>query len=159
MAEIRYGLREGPGKGREYPVAASQYFHRRGGHFCYLDTSGNVTFCASPGAVVAGWAESPKDTTNKDSWKSSGTAGADKLFVITGLENTYELPADESKASVLASRVGDHAKIVETGATHAMIQKAKPGTTSTGSTLTIVDYDTTNKTYFVKIKPKALQAI
>jgi hypothetical protein len=158
MTEIRYGLREGPGRGREIKLAADQYFHRRGGHFVYL-ADGAVTLCASPGALVAGWAESPKDTAGKSSWKSSATAGDDKLFIITGLDNVFEIPADESKASCAASMIGEPAKIVETGATHSMIQKAKPGTTNTGSSLSIVDYDSTNKTYFVRIKPDSLQAI
>ena len=41
MAEIKYGWVKGPHKGVEYPIAASQYFHRRGGHFVYADTAGN----------------------------------------------------------------------------------------------------------------------
>lgn len=159
MAEIRYGLREGPGKGREYPVAASQYFGRRGGHFVNLDSAGNADSCATGATYVAGWAETPKDASGKNAWKSSSTAGADKVFIITGLENTFEIPADENKASVNATQIGAGAKIVEAGATYSTIQKAKSGCGDAASPLSIVDIDTVNRTYFVKIKPNALQAV
>jgi hypothetical protein len=159
MAEIRYGLREGPGKGREYPVAASQYMHRRGGHFVFLNGAGHASTCATGTAKVMGWAETPKDASGKNSWKSSSTAGADKVFIITGLENAFEIPADEAKASVNATRIGKGAKIIESGATYAKIQKAKSGCGDAASPLSIVDFDSTNKTYFVKIKPNALQAV
>ena len=80
MAELSFGWREGPGKGREMGVAASQYFHRRGGHFVYVDSSGDVNVCGSQptggygntaASSVYGWLETPKDTSGYNSWKSS----------------------------------------------------------------------------------------
>lgn len=159
MAEIRYGWREGPGKGREYPVAASQYMHRLGGHFVALDSSGNATMAATGDTSVMGWAECPKDADGHNSWKSSSTAGSDKVFVVTGLENVFEIPADETKASVNSTQIGAGAKIVQSGATYSRKQYAKSGCGDAASPLSIVDIDSTNKTYFVKIKPNALQAV
>jgi hypothetical protein len=159
MAEIRYGHREGPGKGREYGVAASQYISRRGGKFVKLGAPGHVTACASADTLVAGWAETPKDADGYNAWKSSGTAGADKVFVIYGLEDVFEMPCDESKASLCATYIGMGAKIVTSGSTYTTIQYAKIGTGTAASPLTIVDIDTTNKTVFVKIKPASKQAI
>jgi len=62
MAEIRFGLVEGPGKGREVRVAASQTFYRRGGKFVKL-VNGYATLCASDAATIHGWLETPKDAS------------------------------------------------------------------------------------------------
>lgn len=153
MAEIRYGLREGPGKGREYPMAADQYISRRGGKFVYL-SSGTVTLCATAAALVAGWVESPKDATSYNAWKSAST---DKCYVIYGLENVFEMPCNEGESSLAITHIGAGIGIVETGATYTFIQEAKLGAVATP--LSIVDVDLVNKTVFVKIKPGNLQAI
>jgi len=155
MAEMKYGLREGPGKGKEYPVAASQYFHRRGGHFCWVNSAGHVCVASAINSAtpLIGWAEVPKDASGKNSWKSSSTAGADKVFVITGLENIFELPIDKSAASANATIVGKGAGISDANATYTMIQKAYYYATAASCNLLIHDYDKTNQTVRVSIKP------
>ena len=158
MAEIKYGLREGEGRGKEYPVAASQYFHRLGGHFCYL-AAGNVTLVASTTTSIMGWAEVPKDASGYSCWKSSATAEADKVFVITGLDNTYEMPVDEANASVAASFRGHGAGLVPGGSTYTTIVKARIGGTTSASPVTVVGVDVANKTVLVKIKPKSFQGV
>ena len=158
MAEIRYGHRNGPGKGREYPVAASQYLGRRGGKFCYL-AAGNLNTCASACSIIAGWVESPKDASGYNSWKSSATAGKDKVFLISGLEDVFELPCSEGIASLAVTHIGQGADLHESGgnATYLTEQEARLGMTA--SPLSIVDVDLTNKTVFVKIKPGSLQSV
>lgn len=160
MAEIIFGHREGPGKGREYPVGKNVYFHRRGGHFVWI-ADGYASLCATAHPNVMGWAEVPKDTDGKSSWKSSSTKGTDKVFVITGLEDVFELPVNEGKATLAASYIGHGAALIvntTTNATYAAVQQAKIGGGATASQLSIVDVDVTNKTVFVKIKPGEKQA-
>lgn len=160
MAEIRYGHREGPGKGREYEVGSGEYFARRGGKFVYIDLSGKLKLCdtgydyTTPASMtsVFGWAVSPKDTAGKNSWVSSS---GDKVFVIYGTDDVYEVPA--TLANVTATWIGQGAKIYTTGATHAMVQYAGLSSTLGSCCLNIVDVDTTNQTVFVKIKPEAKQ--
>jgi hypothetical protein len=159
MAEIRMDFREGLGKGREYPATADMYVARRGGKFCKMSAQGLATLCATGDSVVAGWMVTPKDAAGKNAWKSSSTAGADKVFVIYGLDDVYELPVDGANASIAASYVGMGAAIVNSGATYALVQKAKIGGSITSSPLTIVDVDTTNKTAFVKIKTTSKQQV
>ncbi len=160
MAEIRYDHREGPGKGREYPAAANQYFARRGGKLVYLSAAGKVTLCASNANEVMGWAVTPKDATGKSAYK---TGSSDKLFVIYGIDDVYEMPANEAAASVNASCIGMSARPYTTGATYAMVQYAQldpvSATSTAASPLSVVDYDATNKTVFVKIKPARKQAV
>jgi hypothetical protein len=155
MAEIRYGWREGSGKGKEYSCAADQYFYRRGGKFVYLD-DGYVKLCATDTDQIMGWAETPKDADGYNCWKSSS---GDKVFVMYDQDAVFEMPADESNASLCATWLGGAGVgIVNANATYTLTQKAKYGTV-TGSPLTVVDYDSINKTVFVKIKPSCRQAI
>lgn len=161
MAELSYGWREGPGKGKEYPVAANQYFHRRGGAFVYLDTNGRATICKSSdckGRKIYGYLEKSKDASGRDSWKSSSTAGADLSFVITGVENRFELPGYEANASVAITQIGEYAKIATYTATKASYnarQRVEVNTVAASAELVIYDVDTTNKTYIVGINPRA----
>jgi len=150
MAEIRYGHVEGPGKGKEYPMAASQAFHRRGGKFVYA-VAGDMTRCATAVAVVSGWAVTPKDASATNFWTSSSTAGSDLVFVIQGLEDVFELPVDEGNASLAASYFNRGAGLVINS---AGVQVAKLGGVA-ASPVSIVDIDTDNKTVRVKIKPSA----
>jgi hypothetical protein len=154
-SNIRYGLVTGPGKGREYRVAGSQYFGRKGGKFCYL-SSGYVTAVASNTAQIMGWVETPKDADGYNAWMSSSTAGNDKVFVIECENNVFELPVDENAASMTATYIGAAAGIVISGSTYTTIQKAKIGT-STASPLTVVDFDKTRHTVCVKVKPGFIQ--
>jgi len=161
MAEIRMDFREGLGKGREYPVTGDIYVARRGGKFCKISSAtGYATLCATGDAIVAGWMATPKDAAGKNAWKSSSTTGSDRVFVSYGIDDVYEMPAATSVgATFSASYVGRGAAIITTGATYAMVQKARMGGTVTSSPLTIVDVDTTNTTVFVKIKTTAKQQI
>lgn len=171
MAEIKYGHREGLGKGKEYPVAANQYFHNQGGHFVYL-ANGNINLCGSAQAKVGGWADCRKQTAGYNSWKSSSTAEADSLFVITGLDNAYELPWDGGSlgASLNASLIGAGVGLVFlatlTGETEFDQRQVVRGIQPDGSPagpaatpLTIIGIDKTNYTVLVKISPDHKQAI
>lgn len=169
MAEIRYGHREGPGKGKEIDVAADQYFHNRGGHFVYVNSSGDCTLCATvtgapsgdtAASSVFGWLVSPKQADGYNSWKSSATAGADKCFVIfADPNNIFELPADSTTTASL-SNIGGGAALIGTGdAAYTRIQQAKYYGTAASCSLMIVDVnpDSTNPTVYVKIKPAVVQ--
>jgi len=156
-SEIRYGNVAGPGSGREYRVAADQYVSRKGGKFVQL-VAGDVTLCASGATQIAGWAETPKDADGYNAWKSSATARADKVFVISAECNTFELPCNEANATLTASYIGCGCGIVNSGTTYTLVQKAKLGAV-TASPLTIVDVDTVNNTVRVKVKAKAIQSI
>jgi len=159
MAEIKYGRVEGEGSGREYPVAANQYFHRLGGKFVYL-SAGNVTLCASDATEVAGWANVPKCTAGYNSWKSSSTAGADSVFVTYGMDDVYEIPFDNTtNASLAASLIGLSCDTLDTSTTYTLIQKARYIATAASCLLDIVDVDTDNTTVRVKIRPTKKQNI
>lgn len=154
MAEIKMGIREGKGHGREYPVAASQYFQRRGGHLVTM-IDGAVTLSASKTALrgdgLLGWATVPKDSVATTGyWKSSATAKADKVFVITDLDAVYEMPYDGHTASLTASLIGRGCDLVCTPLSTGL-QKARIG--KVASPIYIVDVDTDNLTVRVKIKP------
>ena len=153
MAEIKMGLRTGKGHGREYPVAANQYFQRRGGHLVTL-VDGAVTLSASKAALrgdgLAGWAEVPKDSVATTGyWKSSSTAKEDKVFVITDMDAIYEMPYDGHTASLTASLIGRGCDLVCTPLSTGL-QKARIG--KVASPIYIVDVDTDNLTVSVKIK-------
>ena len=164
--EIKFGHVEGPGHGREYKVAASQYFARRGGKFVYL-VNGAVTLCATNSSKVMGWAETPKDTSGQNSWASSSTAKKDKVFVITGIDDVFELPYNEAAASLDASLIGKGCGVVNAtiGNNTGINRTAAAGTAQmakasiTATPLTVVDVDTDNKTVRVKIKNNAKQAL
>jgi hypothetical protein len=148
MAELKYGHVEGPGRGREYPTAASQTFYRRGGKFVVL-RAGNITLCASNAATIAGWAITPKDAEGYTYWTSSATAEADKLFVIfPSSEDVFEMPHSEATV-VAASQIGWSARIkIESG-----VQYFEVVNTAASSVLNIVDVDSVNNTAFVKVNP------
>jgi hypothetical protein len=156
-SNIRYGHVAGEGRGREYRVAADQYVSRKGGKFVQL-VAGYSTLCATGGTQIMGWMETPKDAEGYNAWKSSATAGTEKLFVIEAGGNVFELPVDEKNASITATYIGAGAGIVNSGTTYTLIQKAKLGAV-TASPLTIVDFDKTNHTVRVKVKAKAIQSI
>lgn len=154
MAELRYGHVEGPHQGREYPVAASQYFHRRGGKFVYI-ASGNVNICASANGDVMGWAEVPKHTEGYDSWLSSSTAGKDSVFVVYGLNDLFEIPYN---TTVTTSLIGRKVGIIHGGSTAtdrtvdaSSMQMAALGVSA--SPLEVVDVNTDTDTLLVRISP------
>ena len=153
-------LVEGAGKGREVRATKDLYLHRQGGHFVYLK-AGYATLCASGSAQVAGWAEAPKQAAGYEAWKGSSTKGAERLFIIYGVDdNVFELPVDEAKASLNATYIGRGAGIQNSGSTYTLKQKARLND-GTASQLTIVDINTDkpNRTVMVKVKAGKRQAI
>ena len=164
MSEIRYGHVEGPGKGREYKMAATQYFGRLGGKFCYLaGGTGHITAATSTATFLFGWVDIPKDTTGAaTTWVSSGTAGKDKCFVIYGVDDKFEMPyqAANGVASCLAtSLLGEAAEIYVSGSTTSTVQQcgklADPAASQ--AVLVIYDVDETNDTVIVGIRPEKRQ--
>lgn len=86
MAHLKYGCITPNVITKEYPVAASQYFRHDGVNAVYLDTSGHATLALTATATLAGIAIVPKGQgagSSDDYWKSSATAGSDKIQVIT----------------------------------------------------------------------------
>jgi len=151
--EIKFGLREGRGIGKEYPVAATQYFQRRGGHFVYLK-NGDVNLCSSMTGCtradgIVGWADVPKDTSGHDYWVSSSTAGKDKVFVITETDAVYEIPFYGHAASLTATLIGRGLDIIATPLSSGN-QMAHIG--KVASPLLMVGLDKDNKTAYVKVK-------
>lgn len=155
--EIKYGWVYGGKRGVELPVAADQYFHRLGGHFCYLDSAGNVTICAS-GTAVFGWAETPKDASGYNSWKSSSTAKTDRVFVITDPTAVYICPGSTA-ASCLATIVGNSADIRATsnsgvagaGGSSYTTKQTIGLTTASDNCLRIIDFNTDLGVVYVMI--------
>jgi len=160
LAEIQYGHVEGPGKGREYKVTKDCYIHRLGGKFVRL-AKGVATLCATGNKMVTGWAVPHKYAEGKNAWKSSSTWRKDSIFVITGLDDVYELPCDETIASLKnlnATYLGKGAHLTlgagTTTATYGTLQKAKIGSANlNASPVYIVGYSVENHTVQVKIKP------
>jgi len=153
MAELRYGHVEGPGHGREVPVKASIYFNRRGGKFVFL-RQGSASLCATIGKNPAGWLESSKSDDSKAGWKS---VSGDTAFMIYANDNdVFEMPAEEGVASLAASQIGLMFRFAMTGATYALMQKARVANT-TASPLQVVDVDTDNHTVKVRVHPRYRQ--
>ena len=151
--EIKYGLLEGRGIGKEMPVAATQYFQRRGGHFVYR-TAGNVNLCSSmTGCIradgVVGWADVPKDAAGYNYWVSSSTAGSSKVFVITETDAVYAIPWNGTNASLTATLLGRGCDIIATPLSSGM-QMAQIG--KVASPLILVGFDKDNLVAHVKIK-------
>jgi len=85
MASIKYGCIHPSPVTKEYPVAASQFFYHNGVNAVYLNGSGHLTLALSATATFIGIAIVPTGMgagTSSAYWKSSATAGADKLAVI-----------------------------------------------------------------------------
>ena len=164
--EIRYGHRDGPGKGREYACRQDLYFHRRGGHFVEMDTNGSVGIIT--GSIygtakdIFGWAIVGKDTV-KHSWKAKATTDdgfPSLVFVVRGLEDKFEIPWNATSASLSKSYIGRGCTLStanEANATASSLQKAYYQGTDASCNLIIEDVDTTNNTVIVRIKPDNLQ--
>jgi hypothetical protein len=162
MAELRYGLAEGEGKGREVRLRPNIYLSRKGGHFVSLinSTYGAVaSLCASGVGRVFGWLEAPKHADGYDAWKGSATANTDKLFCIyADPDNVFAIPANEKGASVNASCIGKGAALLLAGTTYTIVQKAKVGGAITASPVFVVDFDKDNRILYVKVKQTKRQA-
>src|SRR5512147_500556 len=108
---LKYGCITPNPKGRTYPVAASQYLAHNGGGFVYLDGSGHVTLALTATATIFGWCDAPVGlgaaAAGSAYWKSSATAGADQLFVITDIDAEFCLPADDTVTAAMAGNACD----------------------------------------------------
>jgi len=151
--QIRFGHREGPGKGREYGVAASQAFARKGGKFVYMSTAGTVTLAGGCKESIFGWAEVPKDASATNFWTSSATAHESKVFVIYGLEDVFEVPYYSASASVCASTLSVNLGIYSSGG----VQMLATSCNTASECFSVVDYDKNENTVFVKIDPDCKQ--
>jgi len=151
--ELRYGLKEGPGKGKEVKLSPNQYFHRRGGHFVMLRPGGFASLCASGIPEVYGWVEPPKQADGYESWKGSSTAGADTAFCYyADPDNVFEIGVDEVGASVNATMLGRGVGLKLSGTTYTIVQKVKRATSVTASPVFVVGFDKAAKTVMVKVK-------
>jgi hypothetical protein len=100
MASIKYGCLHPDPETKIYPVASGQFFYHNGVNAVYLDGSGNVTLAITSTATLLGIAIVPKGRgsgTSDNYWKSSGTAGEDKIPVIPGIKGySFLFPADDT---------------------------------------------------------------
>uniref|UniRef100_A0A6M3JR39 Uncharacterized protein n=1 Tax=viral metagenome TaxID=1070528 RepID=A0A6M3JR39_9ZZZZ len=154
MAELRYGHVEGPGKGREVSVKAGIYVNRLGGKFVFM-REGAASLCATIGKNPAGWLDSPKHDAGKAGWLA--VSGDVAFMIYANDEDVFEMPAEEGVASLAASQIGLMFRFAMTGATYALMQKARV-TNTTASPLQVVDVDLDTRTVKVRVHPKYRQA-
>lgn len=159
MASIKYGCITPNVVGREYPVAASQYFRHDGVNAVYLDGSGHVTLALTATATLKGVAVVPKGrgAGSSDSyWLSNATAAVDKVFVITDLGAEYLLPADDTVTAAMAGDACDLISVNDGTATTVDV-----GTSSTDVFLIQaqgINYGGAATDVVVKINPAKVQA-
>lgn len=97
----------------ELPVAASQFFYHAGINLVYLDSNGRVTLALTATATLYGLAIPPagRGTGASDLyWKSSATAGADKITVYPfalNLGMVMLLPADDTVTAAMKGNACD----------------------------------------------------
>lgn len=130
-ASFLYGCVKPGARGRTYPVAASQYFHFNGGAFVYLDASGHVLLALTATTTLFGYAIASQSNVGAGAagssyWKSSATAGADKIFVYTDFDAEFLVPADASPAD---SDAGNACDLL--GVNDGTVQQADIGTSTT----------------------------
>lgn len=159
MASIKYGCITPNVVGREYPVAASQYFYHDGVNAVYLDSSGHVTLALTATATLKGIAVVPKGrgAGSSDSyWLSNATAGVDKIFVITDPNAEYLLPADATVTAAMAGNACDLISVNDGTATQVDV-----GTSLTDVFLIQaqgINYGGAATDVVVKINPAKVQA-
>lgn len=113
MAHLRYGPLNPGCKTVMMPVAASQFFRHDGPNAVYLDSSGHVTLALTATATLWGVAIVPAGRgagTSDDYWKSSATAGYDKIPVVPISENEYFLC--KSDGTPTASQAGNACDLI-----------------------------------------------
>jgi hypothetical protein len=103
MAHTKYGLLDrNKYRSVELPVAASQFFRHDGINLVYIDANGRVALALTATATLYGIAQVPTGTgagTDSTYWKSSATAGADKIAVYPFALNLgmfMLLPSDDT---------------------------------------------------------------
>lgn len=112
MASLKYGHISGQIEVKTLPVAASQYFYHEGVNAVYLDSSGHVTLALTATATIYGFAIPPKGRGAGASdayWKSSATAGADKIGVIVSpsANAKFLFPADDTVTQAMVGNACD----------------------------------------------------
>ncbi|RLF07605.1 MAG: hypothetical protein DRJ60_02320 [Thermoprotei archaeon] len=133
----------------ECPVAASQAFKRRSGHFVKLDSNRRAEIADSGDSEIIGWALVGAD------WTSSSTAGADKITVDTHPLHVWEIPADATfTAANLAALIGKTCDLIVDG---NGIQKADIGE-SNEDVIVIIGGDVDEQTLYVHLNPNKLYA-
>jgi hypothetical protein len=144
---------------KEYPVAASQFFRHAGVNLVYLDGSGHVTLALTATATLLGMAIVPKGMgagASADYWKSSATAGADKIAVVVDPEAKYLLPADNTVTEAMKGNACDIIAVNDGTATYVDVDNG------TYDILIIVDqglkYGGAATDVVVKINPIKFQA-
>lgn len=148
---LKYGCITPNAKGRSYPVAASQYFNHNSGGWVYLDGSGHITNALTATATIFGWVDAPVGTgagaAGSAYWKSSATAGADSLFVVTDKNAQFIMPADDTVTVAMAGNACDLVSVndgtvqtadVGTSTTDVLIIQCKASTIAAGMAVTDV---------------------
>lgn len=100
MAHLIYGCKTPEVEMKEYPVAANQFFRHDGVNAVFLD-AGYLKLALTATATLLGFAVVPKGRgagTSDAYWKSAGTAGVDKIQVITDPRAVVLAPADDATA-------------------------------------------------------------
>jgi len=162
MASLKYGCLNPSPATKEYPVAASQFFYHNGVNAVYLDGSGNVTLALTATGTLFGIAVVPAGRgagTSDNYWKSSATAGEDKIPVIR-VSDGYEflLPADDTVTAAMKGNACDLVSVNDGTATTVDV-----GTSSTNVFLiqdlgTNVKADAVATDVVVKLNPATVQA-
>ncbi|MFA5772865.1 MAG: hypothetical protein WC974_09070 [Thermoplasmata archaeon] len=137
MASLKYRCLKLNPITEEVAVAASQYFRHNGINLVYLDGSGHATLALTATATLYGYAIVPKGRgagSDDNYWKSSATAGKDKIQVVTVSANAdakFLLPAG-------GTAIGD------TTVTESMKGNACDIVAVNDGTATFVDVDTSS---------------
>jgi len=107
----KYGCITGVPRSKMLPVAASQFINRVSGAFVFLDGSGNVTTAITATTTLYGYVGCPAGQgagTSDAYWKSSATAGADKLPVVRFTSDIeFLMPADDTVTAAMRGKACD----------------------------------------------------
>lgn len=131
MAHPKYGCLHPNPKTVEYGATEDVVWHHDGANVCYLDSSGFVSQAITTTGTVFGYALIPKGMgagSATASWKSSATAGADRLAVIP-VDEGYEflLPSDGTPT---AAQAGNACDIINASATDTTASLVDIGTST-----------------------------
>lgn len=162
MADVlKYGWVYGGKIGQEMPLAANQWFDRKGGAF--VTASGNVggkqvlKLVTAHSQDIVGWAEVPRAAVPGlvDYWSSGSVSGANTAHVITDPSAHYALPAWEGTASLAASIVGLYTELdIQASIQYA---EAAPSGIASRMQIFVVDVDLNDKIIYGRVNPGHLQ--
>lgn len=127
----KYGCITGFHHSKVYPVAADQEFNTtQGGCWVIMNGSGFLEVALTATATLFGFAIAPTGSTGAGTtagiWKSSATAGADRIPVIRNTDARFLMPADDT---VTQAMIGNACDLI--GVNDGTLQKADVGTSST----------------------------